>query len=80
MEDDFDYGGEENRISEVSAVADVYRKFMYGIIPRSYKFCDVHLLCSCCSLNADWGECISRDSARKARSKFSLLFIKLTYL
>ena len=37
-------GGKENRMSEIPAVTDFYRKFMYGIIARSSKFCDVHLL------------------------------------
>ena len=47
-EDDFEYGGEENCMSETSAVTEYYRKFMLGIIARSYKFCDVQLLI--CSL------------------------------
>ena len=87
-EDDFDYGGEENRMSEVSAVTDVNRKFLYGIIAHSCKFCNVHLLCSQTymhhisyySFNADWSECISREFAREARGEFYLLFVKLTYL
>ena len=51
-----EYGGEENRMSEISAVKDHYRKVMFGIIARSYKFCDVRLLCSLI--------CITYHSAR----------------
>ena len=64
--------------SEIPAVMDLCRKFMYGIIARSYKFRDVHLLCSlicitsCCLLDADWGKCISRKFVQSARR---ILFI-----
>ena len=50
--------------------------FMYGIIVLRRKFCDVHLLyslmhhLSCCSLDADWGECIPSEFARGAHGKF----------
>ena len=32
--------------AEIPAVTDHYRKYMFEIIARSYKFCDVQLLCS----------------------------------
>ena len=35
--------GRRKRMSEIAAVTDLYRKFMYGLIVRSYKFCHVHI-------------------------------------
>ena len=46
MEDDIEYGDKENRMSEIPAVMDFYRKFTYGIIASTYKFCDVYQLYS----------------------------------
>ena len=89
-EDNNEYGGEENRMSEISAVTDHYRKFMFGTIARRYKFCDVQLLCSliimyhlsCWSLDACQGKCISlsREFACEVRGEFCYLRAKLTYL
>ena len=50
VEDDFEYGGEENRMSDIPAAKDHYRKFMFGIKAQAASFvkfsCFVHLYVS----------------------------------
>ena len=74
-------------MSEIAAVTDLYRKFMYRIITGSYKFCDVHLLCSliCIAYHAArWmltgANVYHGSSARRARRILFIIFLKLTYL
>ena len=68
-------------MNEIPAVMDFYRKFMYRIIARSYKFRDVHLLCSliCITYHATcWmltGANVCQGSLRKVNLFVNIIVI-----